>query len=67
MSELSPEQITINTIRSFIERALKIPPYPPIDNYRVGSADGYRKAIRDIKAILDMNGEPSGKPVNLAP
>jgi hypothetical protein len=64
MSEPTPEQITIATLRGLAERALLIPPYPPMDNYRVGHSDGYRKAMQDVKAILDMNGRPPNEPVN---
>jgi hypothetical protein len=64
MSEPTPEQVTLNTIRDLVERVLKIPAYPPIDNYRVGHASGYCDAMQDIKAILNMNGAPPGEPVN---
>jgi hypothetical protein len=64
MSEPTPEQITVNTIRNFVRRALNISQYPPIDNYRAGHSAGYRKAMEDVKAILDMNGRPPEEPVN---
>jgi hypothetical protein len=67
MNKPTPEQVTINTIRDLVERVLKIPQYPLIDDYRVGHTSGYCDAMRDIKSILDMNGRPTGEPVHLGP
>jgi hypothetical protein len=63
VSEPTAEQITLETIRVLVKRMLELPSYPPVDNYRVGHSDGYRKAMQDVKAILDMNGKPPDTPV----
>ncbi len=66
MSEPTPEQVTINTISDLVDRMLKFPEiYPTIDTYQEGHSAGYRHAMKDIRAILDMNGRPPGEPANI--
>jgi hypothetical protein len=67
MSERTAEQVTVATINDLVEHMLKLPPYPPLDNYQTGHAAGYRSAMEDVKAILDMNGRPPGEPVIFEP
>ena len=54
----SSEEVTLNTLREWAERAMQI---PAVDQR--GRAAGYEHAARDVLAILDMNGRPAHEPV----
>ncbi len=56
--EPDAEDVTLNTLREWAERALRVPAED-----RRGHAAGYERAARDVLAILDMNGRPAGEPV----
>lgn len=50
-------EVTFATLRNLVERTLAM---------RAGSAEGrgYRRAMQDVKAVLDKHGTPPDEPVH---
>jgi hypothetical protein len=66
-TEPGAEQVTLNTIRQWAERALASS--VAAEGYTTPAAvrsAGYEHAARDVLAILDMNGRPAHEPVLFA-
>lgn len=54
-------EITLNTIRLWAEQTLET--MGSLGGYLGEQMTGYRNAVRDVKAILDMHGKPANQPV----
>ena len=50
-------EVTLATLRNLVERTLAAPA-------GTDSSRGYRRAMRDVKAVLDKHGAPPDEPVH---
>jgi hypothetical protein len=55
------EEITLATLRGWAERTILI----TAEADPRSASGGFRRAARDVLAILNMNGAPPGEPVTL--
>jgi hypothetical protein len=55
-------EVTLATLRNLVDRTLEID--AAMDHPRNDHAQGYVKAIRDVKAILGKHGRPAHEPVH---
>lgn len=56
----SDDAVTLGTIRDLVARSLRLLAEVPHGNT---SSSGYKAAMTDVKAILDMHGAPPDQPV----